>query len=434
MTTPDTRDWEFGDPEERAQYQLEKLQATVNRAHNTVPFYRDRFLDSKTEPSHVETLEDLRRVPFTERRHLAENYPYGLFAVPLRDIVRIHTAPGTTGTPSVSGYTANDLALWRRVVARALIAARMTDHDILQILLDPGLANWGRDYKDGAETLGASVIPLTSLPLEKQIMILSDYKTSFLVTSVSGAISLVEGLYNSGVQPGQLALKTLILVGEPVSLDTRANLEEKLHINTWVHFGLSEMPGPSMAFECEAHDGLHISEDHFYPEIIDPESGEPVSPGESGELVLTALSAGAFPFLRFRTGDRVRLNTQACSCGRTLCRMEWLPDRTDDTVVIRGVKIHQEQVFSYIERTLGFAPMECRLAAGRRGSSLGLEVWIGVDDHVFSDEVKELEQVRDSVAKVLRHDLGVPVRVRLKEKTVSYPKKEKWIMDPEDYR
>ena len=434
MAAPDARSLEYMDPGERSQIQLERLQATLNRANKMVPFYRERFLGSKAQPSQVDTLEDLRRVPFTERRHLSENYPYGLFSVPLRDIVRIHTAPGASVVPSVSGYTVNDLTLWRQMVARALSAAGMTANDILQIHLDEGLANWGRDYKDGAERIEAGVIPLTALPLEKQLMVLKDYKTSFLVTSASGALHLVDTLFQTGLHPSELALKTLILVGEPVSADMRASIEKKLDLGTWVHYGLSEVPGPALAFECEAHDGLHVSEDHFYPEIVDPATGQLVPNGESGELVLTTLTTRAFPLIRFRTGDRMRFLSNKCPCGRTLRRVQWLPDRTDDTVIIRGVKVHQEQIFQHIERILGFAPRECRLMAGRRGSSMGLQVWLGVDDELFSDEIKELEQLVESVTNGLRHDLGVPVKVRLKEKAESNFRPAKWITDPEEYR
>ncbi|MBI9076081.1 MAG: phenylacetate--CoA ligase family protein [Desulfatibacillum sp.] len=403
------------DPKQRAQHQLERLQETLNRAYRSVPFYQTRFKEKKIDPLNVGSLDDLAQLPFTERRHLAENYPYGLFAVPLRDIVRIHTAPGEGHAPSVSGYTTQDLALWNNIVARALAAAGVNANDIMQIFLDPGLASWGRGYKDGAEALEASVIPLTALSLEKQQMVLKDYKTSVVVTTPSSAEELCQGLYAKGINPNDLALRTIIFAGEPVSQEERRTIADKLHVDTWVHFGLSEVPGPAIAFECAAHDGLHVSEDHFYPEIVHPETGKPVGPGEEGELVLTTLTTRAFPLIRFRTGDRMSFIEEPCSCGRTLCRVNWHKDRTDNIVVIRGVKVHHAQVMTYISKALGFTPTCCRLLVGKRGDRVGLEVWLGMDDTIFSDEIKELERVVETVENALAQELGITARVRLSE-------------------
>ncbi|WP_028313405.1 phenylacetate--CoA ligase family protein [Desulfatibacillum aliphaticivorans] len=403
------------DPQQRSQHQLERLQETLNRAYRSVPFYQAAFKEKNIDPLDVGGLEDLAKLPFTERRHLAENYPYGLFAVPLRDIVRIHTAPGEGQAPSVSGYTAQDLDLWRGLVARALMAAGVNANDIMQIFLDPGLASWGRGYKDGAEELEASVIPLTALPLEKQQMVLKDYKTSVVVTTPSSAEELCQGLYAEGIKFNELALKTLIFAGEPISQEDRDVIAGKLHVDTWVHYGLSEVPGPAIAFECKAHEGLHVSEDHFYPEIINPSTGEPAAPGEEGELVLTTLTTRAFPLIRFRTGDRVSYIQEPCSCGRTLCRINWHQERTDNIVVIKGVKVHHAQVMAHISKALGFTPTCCRLLAGKKGDRVGLEVWLGMDDTIFSDEIKELEKVVDNVENALIQELGITARVRLAE-------------------
>ena len=403
------------DPEKRAQHQLERLQETLNRAYRSVPFYQARFKETKIDPLDVGSLDDLAKLPFTERRHLAENYPYGLFAVPLRDIVRIHTAPGEGQAPAVSGYTAQDLDLWKSMVARALAAAGVNANDIMQIFLDPGLASWGRGYKDGAEALEASVIPLTALSLEKQQMVLKDYKTSVVITTPSSAEELSQGLYAKGINPNELALKTIIFAGEPISLEERQVIAEKLHVDTWVHFGLSEVPGPAIAFECKAHKGLHVSEDHFYPEIVNPVTGVPVGSGEEGELVLTTLTTRAFPLIRFRTGDRMSFIEEPCSCGRTLRRVNWHKERTDNIVVIKGVKVHHAQVMAHIRKALGFTPSCCRLLAGKKGDRVGLEVWLGMDDTIFSDEIKELEKVVENVESALAQELGITARVRLSE-------------------
>ena len=244
------------DPDERAQIQLERLQSTLNRAYRNVPFHHNRFAEKGVDPSQIESIGDVAMLPFMERRHLGEHYPYGLFAVPLRDIVRIHTAPGTGLNPTVSGYTRQDLSEWRKMVARALTAADVIRHDIVQIVFEPGLANWGRDYKDSAETIEASVIPNTPLSIEKQVMVLRDYKSSVLISTPSFASQLAAFIFKTALNPTALNLKTLVLVGEPFEEAYREKLEEQLYVRTWLHYGLSEVPGPAIAFECELHNGL----------------------------------------------------------------------------------------------------------------------------------------------------------------------------------
>jgi phenylacetate-CoA ligase len=403
------------DFEERAQQQLERLQSTLNRAYKNVPFYRNQFGEHGVDPLQIENLSDLTGVPFTDRRHFSEHYPYGLFAVPLRDVVRIHTAQGTSLNPVVSGYTKQDLAVWREMVARALVAAGVSGLDILQIHLDVGLTNWGREYKDGAEAIEAGVIPLTILPPEKQLMILKDYRTSVLVTTASAAAELMYLLFQSNLNPNALALKTLILVGEAPNPEMSAQLEERLHVRAWVHYGLSEVPGPALAFECDERAGLHLSEDHFLAEVIDPAGENAVEEGAPGELVLTTLTTRAFPLIRYRTGDKVRFIEGRCECGRTLRRMEWLRERTDEAVVIRGVKIHEQQVRTLLQRILGHEPRRCRFQVRETGRRDHLEVWLGVDENIFSDEIKEMEQTSLRLGSELAMELGVPVRIQLRE-------------------
>jgi phenylacetate-CoA ligase len=403
------------DLEEKVQQQLERLQSTLNRACRNVPFYSNHFKKQGVEPSQIQNLSDLHLVPFTEHRHFSEHYPYGLFAVPLRDVVRIHTARGSALRPTVSGYTKQDLAVWRNMVARALAAAGVSSSDILQINLDQGLTNWGRDYKDGAEAIEASVIPLTILPPEKQLMILRDYRTSVLVSSASAATQLIHHLFKANLNPNTLALKTLILVGEMPDPRMLGDLEDQLHVRAWVHYGLSEVPGPAIAFECEERLGLHVSEDHFLPEVIDPMTGSPVHDGEEGELVLTTLTTRAFPLIRFRTGDRVRLLSGICPCGRTLRRIEWLAHRTDEMLVLRGVKVDHQQVLLFLEKLLGFKPDAYRFLIQREDLMDYLEVWLKVDERLYSDEVKEMERLSQSLGAELAQELGVPVRIRLKE-------------------
>ncbi|HOV88180.1 MAG TPA: phenylacetate--CoA ligase family protein [Syntrophobacteraceae bacterium] len=401
--------------EERVQQQWERLQSSLNRAHKNVPFYRNHFREEKIDPAQMETLSDWERIPFTFPRHFGENYPYGLFAVPLRDVVRIHTARGIELKPIVSGYTKQDIGIWREIMARALTAAGVSRADILQIDLDPGLANWGRHYKDGAESIEAGVIPLTLLPHEKQLMVLRDYKTSVLITSTSAALQLKDLLFRANLNPNSLSLKTLILVGEPTGAAVQRRIEEELHVRTWVHYGLSEVPGPGLAFQCEERQGLHVSEDHFFPEVVDPETGRSVPEESEGELVLTTLTTRAFPLIRFRTGDRVRIFSKPCPCGRTLRRMEWLPHRTDEMMIIRGVKVHHRQVLLLLSRFLGFSPHPHRFLVRRREFIDTLEVWLKVDEQVFSDEIKEMEKLCQRLEAELAQELGVPVKIRLKE-------------------
>ncbi|GLI34014.1 phenylacetate--CoA ligase family protein [Desulforhabdus amnigena] len=402
--------------EERGQQQLERLQSTLNRAFKNVPFYRNRFEKQGIGPADVEDLRDLCRIPFIQREHFSDNYPYGLFAVPLRDVVRIHTARGTGLKPTVSGYTRQDLLVWREILARALTAAGVTSSDILQIDLDSGLANWGRDYKDGAEAIGASVIPLTILPPEKQLMVMRDYRTSVLLTSASGATQWIHHLFKANLNPNALALKTLLLVGDAPDSDLQVRLEEQLHVKTWVHYGLSEVPGPALAFECEERQGLHVNEDHFLAEVIDPGTGNVLPDGEVGELVLTTLTTRAFPLIRFRTGDMVRLTPGACPCGRTLKKMEWFAPQSEEVILVRGVKIYRQQILRLLERALGFIPGAYRFIRSHQDRRDSLEVWLMVDERVFSDEIKEMEKLAFHLGMELAQELGVPVRIRFKER------------------
>jgi phenylacetate-CoA ligase len=402
-------------PEERSQQVLERLQSTLNRAYRNVPFHQQRLQKAGIDPSDIQSLDDLQRLPFTTRRHLSENYPYGLFAVPLRDIVRIHTAPGTRANPTVSGYTRQDLHIWESMVATALRSSGVTPDDILQIRLDPGLATWGRDYQGGAEALGASVIPNTVLSIEKQRMVMRDYKSSVLVTTPSYAHQLAAYLVSKGLNRGDLNLKTLILVGEPASAAQRDDLEEKLHVRTWQHFGLSEVPGPALAYECENRSCLHVNDDHFLPEIIDPATGESLQAGAIGELVLTTLTTRAFPLIRFRTGDMARILPEACDCDCRLVRIEWRPERSDRLIRVRGVKIHEAQILAGIEAALGMPPQHACMFEKRYREETFLEIWIAVDDALFSDEIKRLENRIKAVRDQVQEATGVPVIVRLKE-------------------
>ncbi len=424
--------------EEKNQLKLERLQSTLNRAYKNVPFHRNRFLENHLLPENVVSLNDIERLPFMDRSHLGIHYPYGLFSVPLRDIVRIHTAPGTGINPSISGYTKADLLIWQKLVARSLEAAGVTSMDILQINLPPGLANWGRDYKDGAENIGASVIPNSPLSLEKTLMVLRDYKTTTLVTTLAFAEQLMDYMFESERNPNEFNLKRIVLVGEPVGAEQIKNLEEHLHVDVWLNYGLSEIPGPAIAFECLHHCGMHISDDHILPEIIDPVTREAVPPGQKGELVLTNLSARAFPLIRFRTGDMARFINHSCECGSSLMTMEWLPERADNMMIISGIKISREQVRIYLNDALGLggesnknsspeyknlqpenehSRNEPALEKIRHHGTEILAIELPIDDSLFSDEIKNLEKLMINTSEKLAELIGVPVKITLTEKT-----------------
>jgi phenylacetate-CoA ligase len=410
------RETETQDRDELSQLQLERLQSTLNRAYKNVAFYHDRLQAAGIEPSAVRSLGDLRLLPLTTREDLGRNYPYGLFAVPLRDIVRIHSATGTGSRPTVSGYTRKDQAIWQELVARCLAAAGVGAEDIIQICFDPGLSNWAAEFEDGAEAIQASVIPMSFLEIPKQIMVMNDYKTSVLVTTPSYARQLLREMIRMTVDPTGLALRLALLLGEPTSAATRAHLEEALHIRVQTAYGLSEVPGPGIAYECGQRAGLHLNEDHFLAEIVDPETAQQLAPGASGELVLTTLTAKAFPLIRLRTGDKARLVTEGCPCGRTFVRLEGIHGRTDQLVVIRGVKLHPQLIRRIMSRLGEGGRLPAYVGFVRRQEDLDiLEVWVSVDEANFSDEVKRLEDLANTLRRELEQSLGIPARVRLVE-------------------
>ncbi|GAB6143085.1 phenylacetate--CoA ligase family protein [Desulfocicer niacini] len=413
--------------EEKDQLKLERLQSTLNRACKNVPFHRNRFLELNILPQDIVSLKDLEKLPFMDRTHLGTHYPYGLFAVPLRDIVRIHTAPGTGASPSISGYTRTDLLIWKKLVARSFEAAGVTSLDIIQIHLPPGLANWGRDYKDGGEAMGAGVIPNSPLSLAKTLMVLRDYKTTTLVTTPAFAEQLMEHMFDQERNPNELNLKRVILVGEPVDEKSVADLEERLHVDVWLNYGLSEIPGPAIAHECGSrcdthacgsHCGLHINDDHILPEIIDPGTGMPVPMGEKGELVLTTLSARAFPLIRFRTGDMARFVTEPCGCSSPLMKMEWLKERVDNMIIISGIKVSLDQVKVYLGQALGMQCPDCTVERIRQGGTEILGISLVMDDVLFSDEIKNLEKLMVRTEETLAEQVGVPVKIGLVQKRV----------------
>ncbi|MBM4274271.1 MAG: phenylacetate--CoA ligase [Deltaproteobacteria bacterium] len=401
--------------EELELLQLERLQSTLTRAYRQVKFYRRHFDRLDLPLDAIRELGDLAQLPFTTREDLSENYPYGLFAVPLRDIVRILSSPGTTEKPLVVGYASQDVKLWLELLARLYTASGVTRDDIVQLILPPGLANWRRDLQAGAEYLGASVIPAAILNFAKELMVMRDYKTSVLVTTPPLSRHLLTVMARMDLSPAELSLKKALLVAAPLTSEAQREIEEGFQIKTASAYGITEVMGPGLAFTCGADGGLHFSEDHFYPEIIDPDTGEPLPPGTPGELVITTLSTVAFPLVRFRSGDRTALITEPCSCGRTLTRLAGIQGRVDAIFSVGGIKVHPDQVGLLLKEALqGHPPRYTWQVTTEEGLEV-LDIEITVEEAFFSDEIKALECLCRQARRHLQDHLGVNARITLKE-------------------
>ncbi len=397
------------------QVQLERLQSTLNRAYKNVSFYRKQFDSLKLHPSALSSVQDITTLPLTTREDLASSYPYGLFAVPLRDIVRISPSAGTTARPVVVGHTKSDLKVRGTTTSRFLAAGGVVDTDIVQICLNPGLSNWGRALKEGAENIGASVMPMSHMSTSKQLMAMQDFKTSVLLTLPSYALYMLHVMQATGIDVDNLALKAVLVVGEPLTQDVRTSLESALNVEVTAGYGPSDVMGPGIAFECQQKNGLHISEDHFLLEVIDPDSGAPCSPGEVGEIVITTLTAKAFPFIRFRTGDLASAAEGACPCGRTLARMSGITGHTGEVLTIRGVKVHPAQVKRVILEIAEDLSACYLIRLCKEKHQDMVEVWIGMSDASFSDEVKIIENTLKQLRQRIFQTLGLQASIRLME-------------------
>lgn len=402
--------------EELEQLQLERLQSSLNRAYKNVAFYRNIFDARQVVPEDVSTLAGFRQLPFTTRRDLQENYPYGLFAVPLREVVRIHTTTETVDTPTVVGYTRNDLKSWSRLVARFLTAAGVTADDVIQVSFHYGLFTGAFGLHHGAEQIGASVIPASSGNTNRQIRIMRDYRTTVLASTPSYARVIAASLEQLGIDPKSLMLRKGLFGGEIWSEETRQEIEGRLLITALDNYGVSELMGPGIAAECSFKNGLHIAEDHFLPEIIDPATGQILPAGQSGELVLTTLTREAFPLIRYRTGDITSLDHAACPCGRTLVRMQRIARRVDNMLIIKGVNVVPEQIEKVLMEIEGCEP-HYQVIAKRQQNRDSLEVRVEVSEQVFFDEIKRQELFRDKVRLTLSSRLGLRVDVKLLERT-----------------
>lgn len=402
-------------PREKLQeLQLERLKRMVNRIYHDVPFYRNKFQEKGLMPEDVSSLDDLKKLPFTTKVDLRDNYPYGLFTVPLEQIVRIHASSDTTGKPTVVGYTRNDIAMWSELMARCLVAAGAGPHSVIQNAYGYGLFTGGLGVHYGAERLGASIIPISGGNTAKQIMIMQDFGSTVLTCTPSYAIYLSEVLAESGIDPETLKIKAGIFGAEPWSENIRKDIEKKLKIKAYDIYGLSEIMGPGVAIECECQEGLHVWEDHFIPEIIDPNTLEVLPYGEQGELVITTITKEGIPILRYRTRDITRIIAEPCSCGRTHLRINRLQGRSDDMLIIRGVNVFPTQIESVLLE-IGEVEPHYQLVVRRDGSLDTLEVKVELSEALFSDRISNLENLEKRIRDRIQSTIGVSTKVALVE-------------------
>jgi phenylacetate-CoA ligase len=394
--------------------QVERLQKVVDRVYHQVPFYRQKFDEAGIKPGDIKHLEDLSRLPFTNKNDLRDNYPYGMFAAPLRDIVRIHSSSGTTGIPTVVGYTQNDLVTWSNLVARFITAAGVTREDIVQISFGYGLFTGGFGLHYGMERVGATVIPVSSGNTERQIRIMRDFGTTTLVATPSYALHMAEVARELGFGPGALRLRVGLFGSEPWSESMRKEIEKAWGILATDNYGLSEVIGPGVSGECQCRCGMHISEDHFIPEIIDPVTGEVKGPGEKGELVITALTKEALPIIRYRTKDITALNYEKCGCGRTTVRMDKTLGRSDDMLIIRGVNVFPSQIESVLMEIEEVEP-HYLLIVDRVDYLDQLEVHVEVPERIFTGNLRDLETLADKIKRKIFSLLNINVKVKLLE-------------------
>jgi phenylacetate-CoA ligase len=408
------REHECMSREDLRRLQTERLKTLVKRVYDRVPFYKNLFDTNKVSPDKVHNLDDLARLPVTRKYNLRDEYPFGLFAAPMKDVVRIHASSGTTGKPTTVGYTRNDIAMWAQVCARSLAGAGTTEDDIVQVAYGYGLFTGGLGAHYAAELIGASVIPISGSNTQRQLMLLQDFGTTVLCCTPSFALYLWDVAQQLELDVTKLPLRVGVFGAEPWSEAMRRDIERKWNIKACDIYGLSEVIGPGVSCECvEAQSGLHIADDHFLPEVIDPETGEVLPEGEMGELVLTTLTKEAFPLIRYRTGDITRLNSEPCICGRTNTRMDRVSGRTDDMLIIRGVNVFPSQVESVLLMSPDVEP-QYRLIVTRKGALDNLEVQVEISPHLYKEAAEAVLSLND-VTTFTEHDALVNLKQNIQK-------------------
>ena len=399
---------------ERRTLQLERLKTTVRRVYERVQPARKKMEEAGVRPDDIKTLEDLSRLPFTSKDDLRDYYPFGLLASPLEDVVRIHSSSGTTGKPIIAGYTRNDIEVWAETVARTIGCAGGHRKDIMQVSYGYGLFTGGLGLHYGAEKVGCVVVPTSAGNTRRQLMLMQDLGTTLLACTPSYALYIADEAAEMGIDMEGLSLRAGMFGAEPWTVEMRREIEERLYVKAVDIYGLTEVIGPGVSSECLEQDGLHIFDDHFYPEIVNPETREPLPHGEKGELVFTSLTKEAFPIVRFRTRDITRLFPEKCACGRTSCRMERLSGRSDDMLIIRGVNVFPSQIESVLMSIEGTEP-HYLIVVDRVDHMDQLEIQVEVRREIFSDEIRKLEAMQQRIERQINSTLGLGAKVKLVE-------------------
>ncbi|MEG1886785.1 MAG: phenylacetate--CoA ligase [Oscillospiraceae bacterium] len=420
---------ECADKETLRKIQSERLVSMVKRCYENVPFYKEKLDEIGLKPEDIKSIDDLYKLPFTYKTDLRDNYPFGLFASPKKDLIRIHASSGTTGKQTVVGYTKHDIDIWADSTARAIVAAGGTENDVVHISYGYGLFTGGLGLHYGAERLGAVALPVSSGNTARQIQILQDYESDILCCTPSYAAYIGETCRDMGIDTKELPVRIGIFGAEAWSEGMRKNIEKLLNIKAYDIYGLSEIAGPGVAYECSEQNGMHICEDYFYPEIIDPKTGEPLPDGEEGELVFTCIGKEALPLIRYRTKDICALSRGKCNCGRTLVKMKKPQGRTDDMLVIRGVNVFPSQI-EYVLTQLNLEP-NYLIIVDRINNLDTIEVQVEMSGETFSDSVKEISRREKKIASALQTILNIAAKVVLVEpKTLARSEgKAKRVMD-----
>lgn len=394
--------------------QSEQLNKLVNHVYTNVAFYRRRMDEMGVKPSDIQSIDDIVKLPFTYKTDLRDNYPYDLFAVPMKDIVRVHASSGTTGKPTTVGYTKNDIENWREVVARCLTMAGISSDDIMQVSYGYGLFTGGLGVHYGAETLGCTVVPISGGNTRRQLQLMSDFGSTVLACTPSYALHLGDALEEYGYTLADMKLKIGIFGAEPWTENMRIELEKKLGIKAYDIYGLSEIMGPGVANDCTHHVGLHVHEDHFYPEIVHPDTKETLADGTEGELVFTTLTKEGIPLLRYNTRDLSTLNRETCECGRTLVRMKKITGRSDDMLIIRGVNLFPSQI-EHVLLEMGETSAHYMLYVDRENNLDTLELKVELDESKLTDTIRDLQNLSNKISHALNSAIGLSVKVTLVE-------------------
>ena len=397
--------------EELRKLQGERLRKTVERCMN-VPMYRERFAEMGITPEDINSIDDIVKLPFTNKQDLRDNYPYGMFAVPMSEVVRVHASSGTTGKQTVVGYTRNDLNIWGEVMARTISAGGITKADIGQICYGYGLFTGGLGGHLGSETIGCTTIPASVGNTRRQITILQDFKPTFLLCTPSYALTMAEFMEENGISTDSIHLKAGFFGAEPWTESMRREIERRLNLKAYDIYGLSEIIGPGVAAECECQNGLHVNEDHFYLEIVNPETGDPVPDGTLGEVVFTCITKEALPLIRYRTHDIAMKISGECECGRTFVRMTKPTGRTDDMLIIRGVNVFPSQIESVLMNLGGIAPF-FQMVVDREGTLDRLTILVEVTEQTFTGEIRQLQKMNDKITNAIQSVLGIAAKVKL---------------------